>query len=130
MRAVSAGLAAVLALAVGGCGKAPYDERMKFLDDMSQKGIDYRTQLFDQRTDPSKEACEIGYDLLDPDIPTDDEVGMTSTAWIERVEEAYVKSCMTGELKPKPDVDGVDAVTPVPVTARPVPPSTSASPAA
>ncbi|MEU0156728.1 hypothetical protein [Micromonospora fulviviridis] len=36
----------------------------------------------------------------------------------------------SGELKPKPDVDGVDAVTPVPVTARPVAPSTSASPAA
>lgn len=128
MRTVVVGMVALSVLAVGGCGKAPYNERMKFLDSISQKGIDYRAQLYDQHTEPSKDACKIGYDLLDPELPADSEVGDTTVKWREQVEEAYIKSCMTGELKPKPDVDGVDAVTPVPVTARPAP-SASASPA-
>lgn len=125
----AAGVVALLAVALGGCSKAPYDERMKFLDDVSQKGIDYRVQLFDQKTEPSKDACKIGYDLLDPDLPPDMGDGMSTTPeWEKQVEEAYIKSCMTGELKPKPDVEGVDAVTGVPITARPVP-SASSSPA-
>jgi hypothetical protein len=131
IRSVAAtGVVALLAVALGGCGRAPYDERMKFLDDISQKGIDYRGKLYDQKTEPSKEACKIGYDLLDPSMPADTETGSTTAKWREQVEEAYIKSCMTGELKPKPDVDGVDAVTPVPVTARPAAPSASPSPAA
>ncbi|MFI2667580.1 hypothetical protein [Micromonospora carbonacea] len=130
IRSVAAtGVVALLAVALGGCGKAPYDERMKYLDGISQHGIDYRVQLFDQKTEPSKEACEIGYDLLKPNPPADDELGTATDTWRDQVKEAYIKSCMTGELKPKPDVDGVDAVTPVPITARPVP-SVSASPAA
>ena len=120
---------ALLAVILGGCSKAPYDERMKFLDDVSQKGIDYRAQLFDQKTAPSKEACKIGYDLLDPALPPDLVNGIgTSPEWEKQVEEAYIKSCMTGELKPKPDVEGIDAVTAVPVTARPVPSSPSPAP--
>ncbi|MEU6076047.1 hypothetical protein [Micromonospora sp. NPDC047074] len=35
------------------------------------------------------------------------EIGDVSVTWQEQVEEAYIKSCMTGELKPKPDVNGV-----------------------
>ncbi len=128
LRTIAVGVMALAVLTLGGCGKEPYNERMKFLDDISQKGIDYRTHLYDQQTEPSKEACKIGYDLLDPDLPADTEIGDTSAKWREQVEEAYVKSCMTGELKPKPDVDGVDAVTPVPITVRPVS-SASASPA-
>ncbi|MEE3919226.1 hypothetical protein V2I01_15275 [Micromonospora sp. BRA006-A] len=45
-----------MTLTAAGCGKAPYNERMKFLDGISQKGIDYRAQLYDQHTEPSKEA--------------------------------------------------------------------------
>jgi len=128
MRGVAVGVTAVMALAVGGCGKAPYDQRMKYLDEIAQNGIDYRVKLFEQKTDPSTEACKIGFDLLDPTAPNDQDMG-SSTKWLARVEEAYVKSCMTGELKPKPDVDGVDAVTPVPVTAPPSSPNASPSPA-
>jgi hypothetical protein len=116
-----------LVLAVAGCSTAPYDERMKFLDEISQKGIDYRGELHKQKTTPSKDACKIGYDLLAPAGVPHDVPGGTSEKWRGQVEEAYIKGCMTGELKPKPDVDGVGAVTAVPVTAPPAAPSASAS---
>ncbi|BCJ67975.1 hypothetical protein GCM10009779_57560 [Polymorphospora rubra] len=57
-------------------------------------------------------------------MPADTDGTAPSQAWRAQVEEAYVKSCMTGELKPRPDVDGIDAVTAVPVA----PPSTATAP--
>ncbi|MEV0733979.1 hypothetical protein [Polymorphospora sp. NPDC050346] len=126
LRRVAAGGAVLLVLAVAGCA-APYDERMAFLDEIAQKGIDYRIKLYEQDTEPAVEACKIGFDLLDPDLPHDYDTGV-SPEWRAQVEEAYVKSCMTGELKPKPDVDGIDAVTAVPVTAPPASPTSTPSP--
>ncbi|WP_146228116.1 hypothetical protein [Micromonospora sp. S4605] len=131
LRKVAACGVAVVALAASGCA-ASYEDRMKYLDEIAQKGIDYRAKLYEQKTEPSTEACKIGFDLLKANPPQDQDGGGTSSKWKEQVEEAYIKSCVTGELKPKPDVEGVDAVTPVPVTAPPGPsgsPSASASPA-
>ncbi|KXK59259.1 hypothetical protein AWW66_25245 [Micromonospora rosaria] len=102
---------------------------MKFLDDVAQKGIDYRVKLYEQETEPSQEACKIGYGLLKPSAPRDIDGSPPSSEWKAQVEEAYLKSCMTGELKPKPDVEGVDAVTAVPVTAPPASPAPSSPPA-
>ncbi|MFF0256926.1 hypothetical protein ACFYPW_31075 [Micromonospora zamorensis] len=130
LRKVAACGAVVVALAASGCA-ASYEERMKYLDEIAQKGIDYRAKLYEQRTEPSGEACKIGFDLLKASPPLDQDGG-SSKKWNDQVEEAYIKSCVTGELKPKPDVEGVDAVTPVPVTVPAGPsgsPSASASPA-
>ncbi|MFG1892169.1 hypothetical protein ACGFIR_30420 [Micromonospora sp. NPDC049051] len=124
----ASGIALAAMLGATGCGHPSYDERMQYLDKVSQQGIDYRVKLYEQKTAPSKDACAIGYELLDQSPPRDGDLA-SSAKWLDRVEEAYIKSCMTGELKPKPDVDGVDAVTAVPVTAPPAAPSASASPA-
>jgi hypothetical protein len=114
---------ALLLLAVAGCSNpAPYADRMKFLDDMSKKGIEYRGQLHQQGTEPSDTACKTGYYLLKADPPADDYMGPTPT-WLAQVEEAYVKSCMTGAPRPKPDPSGIKAVTPVPVVSPMVSPS-------
>jgi hypothetical protein len=87
---------------------------MSFLDEMSTKGIDYRKQLQKQGTEPSEKACSDGYALLDPDIPSDTDGGSVSPTWSDQVREAYLKSCLTGAPRPKPDPSGVKAVTPVP----------------
>ncbi|RLP93605.1 hypothetical protein [Micromonospora sp. CV4] len=108
-----------LALGVAGCSAASYEERMKYLDEVSQKGIDYRSKLQEQKTEPSKDACTIGFDLLQAKPPTDRDGGIVTDTWRDQVKESYVKSCMTGELRPKPDPSGIDAVTPVPVSAPP-----------
>lgn len=128
LRTVATAVALAAVLGATGCA-ASHQERMKHLDQVSQRGIDYRDQLRAQDTDPSREACAIGYDLLQ-DAPPADQDGMVSTTdkWREQVKEAYVKSCMTGELKPKPDVDGVNAVTAVPLTGQPDPVTTSPTP--
>lgn len=98
---------------LAGCA-ASYNERMTFLDQMSAKGIEYRGQLQKQGTDPSEQACGIGFDLLKPDIPSDQDGGDATPAWRAQVREAYMKSCLTGAARPKPDPSGVKAVTPVP----------------
>ncbi|MFV2100007.1 hypothetical protein [Micromonospora sp. LOL_024] len=116
-------LAAVV-LVVAGCA-ASYEERMTYLDEVSQQGIDYRTKLQEQNTEPSKEACSIGFDLLQAKPPYDRDGGHVTETWREQVKESYIKSCMTGELRPKPDPSGVDAVTPVPITPQQPPVSPS-----
>jgi hypothetical protein len=112
-------------IAVSGCSPAPYNERMAFLDQMSTKGIEYRGQLQKQGTEPSEKACSIGFSLLKPDIPSDVDGGGVSQGWRDQVREAYMKSCMTGQPRPKPDPSGVKAVTPVPFGSES--PSTSAA---
>ncbi|SNY72869.1 hypothetical protein [Paractinoplanes atraurantiacus] len=111
-----AGVLLALAAAAIGCEPASYATRMKFLDEMAAKGIEYRTQLHAQRTSPDEAACTIGWRLLDADAPSDEEGDFRSEQWRAEVKEAYVKSCMTGEPLPKPDPSGVKARTPVPIT--------------
>ncbi|WP_157632373.1 hypothetical protein [Salinispora pacifica] len=128
LRTVATAVALAAVLGATGCA-ASYEERMRHLDEVSAKGIAYRGQLYEQDTEPSREACTIGYDLLKNTPPYDrDGPDSISKAWSDQVKEAYIKSCMTGELKPKPDVDGVDAVTSVPITAPPDPVATSPTP--
>lgn len=118
----TAGAVVVAALlAVAGCAPAPYETRMKFLDTMSQKGIEYRGQLQKQGTEPSEKACGIGYDLLQADPPADETSEYVSDAWRAQVREAYMKACLTGAPRPKPDPSGVKAVTPVPFTSPSAP---------
>ncbi len=101
-----------------GCGfawrKAPYDERMAFLDKMTEAGITYRTDLLRQGTPISEEACRTGYELLDPDRPYDQTGRFQSEQWKAQIEEAFIKGCVTGRARPKPEPSGVNAVTPVP----------------
>jgi hypothetical protein len=111
-----AGALLALTAVVSGCASAPYATRMKFLDDMSAKGIEYRTQLQTQRTPPDEAACAIGWRLLDADVPYDQAMAVSSNEWQAEVKEAYIKSCMTGESLPKPDPSGIKARTPVPIT--------------
>lgn len=106
--------AVLLSFAAGCADAAPYDERMAFLDEMSVKGIEYRQQLQAQATVPDEAACTIGWGLLKPAIPLDRWDTSPTPQWIAQVKEAYVKSCMTGEPIPKPDVSGIPARTPVP----------------
>lgn len=115
-------IAAVLAAVAltAGCADS-YETRMKFLDKMSAEGIKYRSQLQQQATVPDKAACEIGWKLLDADPPYDGDGGATSLKWRGQVQEAYVKSCMTGETLPKPDPSGVSARTVVPFSGSPAP---------
>jgi hypothetical protein len=117
-----------LLLMSAGCAES-YEDRMKFLDQMSEKGVEYRGQLQQQGTELSEQACSDGYELLDPDIPYDTDGDTPSQKWKDQVKEAYMKSCLTGALRPKPDPSGVKAVTPVPHGSEPPSPSASASPA-
>ena len=105
--------ATVFTLSAAGCA-ASYSDRMKFLDEMSTKGIEYRGQLQQQNTPPDEAACKIGWRLLDADVPYDTDEGGVTPEWKAEVQEAYVKSCITGEALPKPDPSGVSARTPVP----------------
>jgi hypothetical protein len=107
----------VIMLTLAGCA-ASYDERMKYLDQASQKGVEYRGKLQEQHTEPSRDACLIGFDLLKADPPADTDGGEVSKTWRDQVQESYVKSCMTGELRPKPDPSGIGAVTPVPISSK------------
>lgn len=118
-------IASASLVVAGACG-ASYDERMKYLDSMAERGVAYRDKLYEQHTEPSKDACKIGYDLVGELPPSDSDAGI-SDEWRAQVEEAFMKSCMTGELKPRPDVSGVDAVTPMPHSPRPSSPSVSAT---
>jgi hypothetical protein len=113
-------LATVLSIltATAACA-ASYNERMKFLDQMSAEGIKYRGQLQRQQTNPGVKACEIGWNLLNADVPSDIDGGGVSMEWRAQVEEAYVKSCMTGEALPKPDPSGINARTVVPFSGVP-----------
>jgi hypothetical protein len=95
---------------------------MQYLDDTAKRGVSYRARLQEQGTQPSKEACKLGYEQI-KELPPQDEVGHISEVWRKQVEEAFVKSCMTGELMPKPDPSGVDAVTPSPHPSSAVSPS-------
>lgn len=115
-------IVAVLAAAAltAGCADS-YDTRMKFLDKMSAEGIKYRGQLQQQETPPDKAACEIGWKLLDADPPYDANGGVATVEWKAQIQEAYVKSCMTGETLPKPDPSGVNARTVVPFSGSPAP---------
>ena len=115
-------------MTLAGCA-ASYEDRMSFLDEMSTKGIEYRKQLQKQGTEPSEKACDDGYVLLDPNIPDDSDGGGTTPKWRDQVREAYIKSCLTGEARPKPDPSGVKAVTPVPHRST-TPTTTAPSPSA
>lgn len=121
--------AAVLALAVvvvmAACGQESYENRMKHLDYMTEAGITYRRELLRQGTPISEEACDTGHTLLDANVPSDGD-GMASRGWRAQSKEAYMKGCLTGSPRPKPDPSGVDAVTPVPHGSAP---GESASPA-
>lgn len=108
-----------IAIAAGGCSAASYEERMKFLDKMSAEGLKYRSQLQEQNTNPDAAACEIGWNLLSANIPSDITGAGPSSTWQAQVKEAYVKSCMTGETIPKPDPSGINARTPVPFSHSP-----------
>ncbi len=120
---------AISALLLGGCSTASYEEKEKFLDKVSADGVTYRGQLQKQKTEPSKEACKIGFDLHDYDMPNDYDVATTSQELKAQVEEAFVRSCMTGEPRPKPEPQGVDGVRPVPHGSEsPSGPAQSASP--
>lgn len=116
-----------------GCGfawrEAPYDERMAFLDKMTQAGIEYRTDLLDQGTAISEEACRTGYNLLDPDKPYDDTPRFQTDKWKDQIEEAYIKGCLTGQARPKPEPSWSDVVPVVPHGSTPssTPPATSSS---
>jgi hypothetical protein len=106
---------AVVVFALAGCAAPSYTDRMAFLDKVNAEGIKYRQELQRQDTQPSEKACAIGWDLLNPDIPTDVDYGDATPKWRDQVREAYVKGCMTGQERPKPDPSGVQAVTPVPI---------------
>ncbi len=110
-----AALFAALAL-LGGCAvtAAPYAERMAFLDRMTEEGIKYRGELLKQGTQISQEACDDGYELLNPNLPYDDSPSYHSPKWEAQVKEAYVKGCLTGLPRPKPEPSGAGAVTVVP----------------
>lgn len=113
---------AVLACVAAGCA-APYKERMAYLDKMTNAGIAYRVDLLRQGTPVSEQACSIGYGLLNPDPPPDMEDGTLTDVWRKQVREAYMKGCLTGQPRPKPEPSGVDAVSPVPNTTPPSAPS-------
>ena len=113
-RTVPALFVAAAVILTAGCSAESYTNRMKFLDEMSTKGIEYRGQLQQQNTQPDEAACKIGWKLLDADIPADQELGHVSPTWAAQSQEAYVKSCMTGQPLPKPDPSGIPARTPVP----------------
>jgi hypothetical protein len=110
------------ALLAAGCGNLgsdvayTYDKRVAFLDKMSAEGIKYRGQLQKQQTVPDQAACTLGWRLLNPEIPDDDSGDMDNGTkqWRAEVQEAYTKSCMTGQTIPKPDPSGVGARSVVP----------------
>lgn len=111
-------LAVLVALVLSGCA-ASYPERMKHLDDVTNKGLTYRAQLQKQGTEPTKEACTDGWVLLQDNPPDDVTTGGVTERWQAQIKEAYVKACMTGGARPKPDPSGINAVTPVPFTSQP-----------
>jgi hypothetical protein len=113
LRVPAAFAAVVVGVTLSGCA-ASYDKRMSFLDEMSSRGIEYRQQLQQQGTQPSEDACDKGWGLLDADPPSDREGGGWTPEWKDQTREAYIKGCLTGAARPKPDPSGVDAVTPVP----------------
>lgn len=116
-------------LAVSGCVKSAaeqYQEREKFLDKATADGITYRGQLQKQGSKVSDPACRIGYDLRDygpdeiPPAPQDQGFSQKQyNTWLAQIEEAYVKGCLTGRPRPKPEPSGVNAVTPVPIGSGP-----------
>lgn len=108
-------IAVLAAGALQACA-ASYKTRMAHLDLTAQRGLDYRAKLVKQGTQPSREACTTGYDLVDDNVPDDVEAGGESDTWRKQVAEAFIKSCMTGQPRPKPEPSGVDAVSAVPVT--------------
>jgi hypothetical protein len=101
------------ALLLTGCA-ASYKDRMNYLDTMTRDGLTYRTQLQKQGTQPSDAACTIGWNLLQAQPPDDTGSGTPSDTWLAQVKEAYVKACISGEARPKPEPSGINAVTPVP----------------
>lgn len=119
-----------LALVLAGCTvrAAPYSEREAFLDRMTAEGVEYRSELLRQATPISDKACAAGWVLLSPNVPYDEDGPNHSKEWLDQVEEAYMKGCLTGQLRPKPDPSGVKAVTPVPHGSESPLPSPSGSP--
>lgn len=100
-------------LLLGACGTS-YEEREKFLDKMTVAGVAYRQDLLKQGTPVSEGACAIGWDLLNVDIPADGDGAYGNETWNAQPREAYIKGCMTGQPRPKPEPSGVHAVTAVP----------------
>lgn len=120
MRRLPHGVPATLLvlLALAGCnfdGTAPYRERMDYLTRATNLGISYRAELHRQGTQPNKPACQLGWDNRETHLNVpNDTWGGASSPWVEQVEEAYLKGCMTGAPRPLPEPRGPDAVTPVP----------------
>jgi cytochrome c5 len=114
LRRITSAVLALAALVVMAACAASYDKRMQFLDEVTQEGVDYRAALLKQGTEVSEAACRTGWTLLQPDIPYDGDAGDVSKEWKAQVEEAYMKGCLTGKPRPRPEPSGVDAVTPVP----------------
>ncbi|WP_148307889.1 hypothetical protein [Actinoplanes friuliensis] len=118
------GVLVIVGLALGGCAQTAaeqYQEREKFLDTVTNDGITYRGQLQKQGSQISEQGCLLGYDLRDygeGEIPSaPDDSGLSSEkrkTWLGQVKESYVKGCLTGLPRPKPEPSGVKAVTPVP----------------
>lgn len=111
-----------VAAALQACA-ASYSQRMKHLDYVAAKGVAYRGQLHKQGTQPSEESCTTGWNLLQDAPPLDGDFGGVSPKWKGQVAEAFVKSCMTGQPRPKPDPSGVGAVTAVPFSSPSAAPS-------
>ncbi len=126
LRRIVVVLLVLVTAATAGCAEQ-YDLRMKHLDEMTEAGIAYRADLLRQGTPISEQACETGHTLLQADIPWDEDGGAVSTEWRNQSKEAYMKGCLTGEPRPKPEPSGVKAVTPVPHGSAP---GESGSPAA
>lgn len=123
-------LALLLAVSVllSGCAKKPsYEQKEKFLDRVSADGVTYRQQLLKQHTPPSVAACRIGFDLRDYAIPRDLDGVSTSDVYADQVEEAFIRSCATGEPRPKPEPAGTKGISPVPHQS-PTPTAPSLSP--
>jgi hypothetical protein len=118
--------AAVAGFALAGCVPSPaelYQEREKFLDKVTADGITYRGQLQRQGSQVSEQACGLGYDLRgykESEIPPDPQQDgpfseKAHQVWLAQVRESYMKGCLTGSPRPKPEPSGVKAVTPVPL---------------
>lgn len=123
---VKIGLVAVAVAALQACA-APYDVRMKHLDLTAQRGLDYRAKLLKQGTQPSKSACATGWGFVQDNPPNDGDGGGETEEWHTQIAEAFIKSCMTGEPRPRPEPSGVDAVTAVP--GAPASPAVAVTPA-
>ncbi|GAB2504663.1 hypothetical protein [Nocardiopsis aegyptia] len=83
-------------LAVSGCA-ATYDERLDYLEESAQRGVQVHKMFQGQGVEINEETCINAHVALNDDIPSDISGGSPpSDEWEGLVEEAFVNACTSG----------------------------------